>query len=72
MESMMVVSMVNMQLDQLIRHMPKQELPLKSQKNNAFMSCLGFNLEDLDIHFYNKFFTVDSAYTKVEPNSNCE
>lgn len=62
MESMMIVSMVNMQLDQLIRHINKQEFPLKSTQNNELLSCFGFNLSDIDVNFYNKFFTLDSAF----------
>lgn len=45
---------------------------MKSQENNEFLSCLGFNLEDFDLNFYNKFFTMDSAYRKVTPADNCE
>ena len=72
MESMMIVSMVNMQLDQLIRHINKQEFPLKSTQNNELLSCFGFNLSDIDVNFYNKFFTIDSAFFNVDPHEDCD
>ena len=72
METMLAVSMLNLQLDMVAKHMKKQEIPIKKTGESEMLSCLGFNLLDPELNFFNKFLTIDSDYAIVEPAGKCE
>lgn len=72
METMVAVSLLNMQLDMLVKYLKKREFPLATMGGARELSCMGFKLTDPDFVFYNKFFTIDTDYELVEPDENCD
>jgi hypothetical protein len=72
MEQMLAVSMLNLQLDMLAKKIEKREIPFKSIAQPSQLSCLGFQLQQPKLNFFNKFMTIDSDYITVKPSDNCE
>lgn len=72
MESMLAVSMVNMQLDQVKKRMKPITLPFATFMNPDELSCLGIAIEQPRLTFFNKFITLDAGYQKVDPVDRCE
>lgn len=72
MEQMLAVSMLNMQLDMLSKHLSAQEIPIKNNNDSKILSCLGFSLDHPELKFYNKYLTVTSAYNLVEASEECD
>jgi len=70
MEQMMIVSALNVQLEQAIKMIPAQELPLKNLPTPKELECLGFSLADIDLSFKKGYMEMTCGYNFVdEPSS---
>ena len=65
-ESMVITSGFNVQMDQLFKVVQPLEMPMKNLPTPPEMECLGFALADLNLNFKKGYVEVTCGYKKVE------
>lgn len=71
-EEMMIKSGFNVQMEQLVKMVPAQEVNMRDPPTPPEMECLGFKFDSFDIFFSKGYVEVAFSYEKVTEPSDPE
>ena len=66
MEQMVMTSGINVQLEQVLKYLKPQEIPVQNPPSPKELECLGMRLADLDVKFNKGYVEISFDYKKVK------